>query len=178
MSQKRHFLLHNEIFQFNFTCLQPVSSFGFDLNNIKPSQNRDGAATPSFFQTPNQSGAESQATSTIGINHNNNSSDEKDQENTQENRNNRIAQLNNVVTHKLSKKTNSKKKTVKKKNPKFTGENSVLTDKNQRLLIQKLEKASKQNKGGRKKFVSSSESDDDSSDVEQGESQEGESFTV
>jgi len=149
---------------------------GFDLNNIKPSQNRDGAATPSFFQTPNQSGAESQATSTIGINHNNNSSDEKDQENTQENRNNRIAQLNNVVTHKLSKKTNSKKKTVKKKNPKFTGENSVLTDKNQRLLIQKLEKASKQNKGGRKKFVSSSSDDDDSSDV--GESQEGESFTV
>lgn len=153
---------------------------GFDLNNIKPSQNRDGAATPSFFQTPNQSGAESQATSTIGINHNNNSSqDENDQENTQENRNNRIAQLNNVVTHKLSKKTNSRKKTVKKKNPKFSGENSVLTDKNQRLLIQKLEKASKQSKksgGGRKKFVSSSSDDGDSSDV--GESKEGESFTV
>ena len=68
---------------------------------------------------------------------------------------------------------------MKKKNPKFSGENSVLTDKNQRLLIQKLEKASKQSKisgGGRKKFVSSSSDDGDSSDV--GESKEGESFTV
>ena len=52
----------------------------------------------------------------------------------------------------------------------------MLTDKNQKMFMKKLEKVSKAK--GRKKFVSSSEDDDDFGSSDEGEEEQTESLAI
>lgn len=136
-------------------------SLGLNIADVgQPMRSQEpGRATPSWFQTPNASDAESQMTTMV--NGTRRSLATEDQENDEQNQ-----MVNNVLTNKLSKKVLKKKARDKgkaaQKRAKQKLDKRVLTPSNQGRVIQQLNKFAKQNK--KKKGLGAGWSSEESSE--------------